>query len=159
MRTCRDNVSWMYCLYIAPWMAVSDVIYNVRLTYRIEYDLSGTPFRPMGCYIAYLLSLLIVAWCEGAPVSLLHSTNALYKKGVLAIFEENVKTAGLNMQCGRTAETTGGSRSLKRGAIWRARSWGSGGFAPSGVQGQSPWSGVLRPTEAERIYIINGWVL
>jgi len=40
----------------------------------------------------------------------------------------------------RVLETT-------RQEIWRARErepiWGSGGFAPSGVQGQSPWSGGL----------------
>jgi len=47
----------------------------------------------------------------------------------------------------------------KWGAIWRVQSasllWVSGGFALSGVQGQSSWLG----GQAERIYIINGWVL
>ena len=41
--------------------------------------------------------------------------------------------------------------------IWRARErepiWGSGGGAPSGVQGQSPWSGGRNPPEAEGILL------
>ena len=41
--------------------------------------------------------------------------------------------------------------------IWRARErepiWGSGGGAPSGVQGQSPWSGGAKPPEAEGILL------
>ena len=41
--------------------------------------------------------------------------------------------------------------------IWRAREresiWGSGGGAPNGVQGQSPWSGGRSPPEAEGILL------
>jgi hypothetical protein len=35
--------------------------------------------------------------------------------------------------------------------------WGSGGFAPSGVQGQSPWSGGqgAKPPEADDILILG----
>jgi hypothetical protein len=46
-------------------------------------------------------------------------------------------------------------KNVARHASWRARerepNWGSGGFAPSGVQGQSPWSGGLgaSPPEAD----------
>jgi len=33
--------------------------------------------------------------------------------------------------------------------------WGSGGFAPSGVQGRSPWSGGRSPPEAEGIFMLR----
>ena len=48
------------------------------------------------------------------------------------------------------------------GQPWRTRErepiWGFGGFAHSGVQGQSPWSGGLcfRPPEAEWLFIVIG---
>ena len=61
---------------------------------------------------------------------------------------------------------SGGSRNLERGgadmaSAKREPKWGSGGFAPSGVQGQSPWWGArgARPPEAERVFVNRNHVL